>query len=112
MGGGAEGAGDPQIGAPFAVDVNAGWRMPFTGLLCKEPPYGGIRAIDIPTGRTLWDRPFGTARQNGPFGIPSMLPIPIGPPTNGGAAVTARGLHFIDATTADHIRAPDIKKTG
>src|SRR3546814_10861523 len=32
MGGGAEGAGDPQIGAPFAVDVHAGWRMPFPGL--------------------------------------------------------------------------------
>src|SRR3546814_7808339 len=48
MGGGAEGAGDPQNGAPFAVDVNAGWRMPFTGLLCTEPPYVGIRAIDLP----------------------------------------------------------------
>ena len=47
---GAEGAGDPQIGSPFAIDVNAGWRMPFTGLLCKQPPYGGIRTIDIPTG--------------------------------------------------------------
>ncbi|HEY9553899.1 PQQ-binding-like beta-propeller repeat protein, partial [Allosphingosinicella sp.] len=89
--------------------VNAGWRMPFTGLLCKEPPYGGIRAIDIPTGRTLWDRPFGTARKNGPFGIPSMLPIPIGTPNNGGAAVTAGGLIFIAAATDDLIRAIDIE---
>ncbi|HWM27924.1 MAG TPA: hypothetical protein VNQ14_05670, partial [Woeseiaceae bacterium] len=85
--GGAEGAGDPQIGTPYAVNVNAGWMVPFTGLLCKEPPYGGIRAIELATGRTLWDRPFGTARANGPFGIRSMLPIEIGTPNNGGAAV-------------------------
>src|SRR3546814_20848693 len=83
--------------------------MPFTCLLGKEPPYGGIRAIDIPTGRTLWDRPFGTARKNGPFGIPSMLPIPIGTPNNGGAAVTAGGLIFIAAATDDLIRAIDIE---
>jgi quinoprotein glucose dehydrogenase len=104
-----EGAGDPQTGVPYAIDVNAGWRLPFTGLLCKEPPYGGIRAIDLRTGRTLWDRPFGTARKNGPFGIPSMLPLEIGTPNNGGAVVTASGLVFIAAATDDLIRAIDIE---
>jgi quinoprotein glucose dehydrogenase len=106
---GAEGAGDPQWGVPYAIDVNAGWRMKFTGLLCKEPPYGGIRAIDLRTGRTIWDRPFGTARKNGPFGIPSMLPINIGTPNNGGAVVTAGGLIFIAAATDDLIRAIDLE---
>ncbi|WP_140909445.1 membrane-bound PQQ-dependent dehydrogenase, glucose/quinate/shikimate family [Cognatiluteimonas lumbrici] len=106
--GGAEGAGDPQAGAPYAVDVNAGWRMEVTGLLCKQPPYGGIRAMELATGRTLWDRPFGTARRNGPFGIPSMLPIEIGTPNNGGAVITASGLVFIAAATDDLIRAIDI----
>ncbi|PWG03042.1 membrane-bound PQQ-dependent dehydrogenase, glucose/quinate/shikimate family [Sphingosinicella humi] len=109
MGSGAEGAGDPQWGSPYAVDVNAGWRLPFTGLLCKEPPYGGIRAIDLRTGRTIWDRPLGTARRNGPWGIPSMLPINIGTPNNGGAVVTAGGLIFIAAATDDLIRAIDIR---
>lgn len=109
MGGGAEGAGDPQWGTPYAVDVNAGWRMPFTGLLCKRPPYGGIRAIEMSTGRTIWDRPFGTARRNGPFGIPSMLPVSIGTPNNGGAVVTAGGLIFIAAATDNLIRAIDLK---
>lgn len=107
--GGAEGAGDPQAGSPYAINVNAGWRLPVTGLLCKEPPYGGIRAIDLVTGRTIWDRPFGTARRNGPFGIPSMLPIEIGTPNNGGAVVTAGGLIFISAATDNLIRAIDIK---
>ena len=107
--GGAEGAGDPQVGVPYAIDVNAGWRMATTGMLCKQPPYGGIRAIDIRSGRTVWDRPFGTARKNGPFGIPSMLPVDIGTPNNGGAAVSAGGLIFIAAATDDLIRAIDIE---
>ena len=106
---GAEGAGDPQWGVPYAIDVNAGWRMKSTGMLCKQPPYGGIRAIDIRTGRTVWDRPLGTARKNGPFGIPSMLPIDIGTPNNGGSVVTAGGLVFIAAATDDLIRAIDIE---
>jgi quinoprotein glucose dehydrogenase len=107
--GGQEGAGDPQLGSPYAINVNAGWRLPGTGLLCKQPPYGGIRAIDLKTGKTLWDRPLGEARTNGPFGIPSMLPITIGTPNNGGAVVTAGGLIFIAATTDNLIRAIDIK---
>lgn len=107
--GGAEGAGDPQAGTPYAISVNAGWRMPFTGLLCKEPPYGGIRAIDLRTGRTIWDRALGQAVNNGPFGIPSMLPIEIGTPNNGGAVVTASGLIFVAAATDDLIRAIDLR---
>ncbi|WP_247658064.1 membrane-bound PQQ-dependent dehydrogenase, glucose/quinate/shikimate family [Aquabacter sp. L1I39] len=109
LGSGAEGAGDPQAGTPFAIDVNAGWRLPVTGLLCKEPPYGGIRAIDLATGETLWDRPLGQALKNGPFGIPSMLPVTIGTPNNGGAVVTAGGLIFIAAATDDLIRAIDME---
>jgi quinoprotein glucose dehydrogenase len=102
------GEAGPQTGAPYAIQVNAGWRAPLTGLLCKEPPYGGIRAIDLATGNTIWDRPFGTARKNGPFGIPSYLPLDIGTPNNGGSVVTASGLIFIAAATDDLFRAIDI----
>jgi len=104
-GGGEAGA---QAGSPYAIAVNAGWRMP-TGLLCKQPPYGGIRAIDLKTGETLWDQPIGTARNNGPLGIPSMLPLRIGTPNNGGPLVTAGGLIFIAAATDDLLRAIDIE---
>ncbi|KRG68034.1 membrane-bound PQQ-dependent dehydrogenase, glucose/quinate/shikimate family [Pseudoxanthomonas dokdonensis] len=106
--GGAEGAGDPQAGTPYAVNVNAGWRLDFTGLLCKQPPYGGLRAIELATGKTLWDRPFGSARGNGPFGIASHLPVEIGTPNNGGAVITASGLIFIAAATDNLIRAVDL----
>src|SRR5690606_14591953 len=97
-----------QIGSPYAIDVNAGWRVPLTGLLCKEPPYGGIRGIELATGRTLWDRPFGTARRNGPFGLPSGLPLEIGTPNHRGQVVTAGGLIFIGATTDNLIHAIDL----
>jgi quinoprotein glucose dehydrogenase len=105
----SHGAGDPQWGSPYAVSVNAGWRLPFTGLLCKRPPYGGLRAIDLRTGRTIWDRPYGTALRNGPWGIPSMLPFEIGTPNNGGAVVTAGGLIFISAATDNLMRAIDLR---
>jgi quinoprotein glucose dehydrogenase len=108
QGEGPLGEAGPQVGAPYAIDVNAGWRM-FTGLLCKQPPYGGIRAIDLATGQTVWDRPFGSARKNGPFGIPSMLPFDIGTPNNGGPVVTAGGLIFVAATTDDLIHAIDVE---
>lgn len=105
----SHGAGDPQWGSPYAVSVNAGWRLPLTSLLCKQPPYGGIRAIDLRTGRTIWDRPFGSARRNGPWGIPSGLPFEIGTPNNGGSVVTAGGLIFISAATDDVMRAIDLR---
>lgn len=107
--GGSHASLAPQSGAPYGIDVNAGWRMPLTGLLCKEPPYGGIRAIDLASGKTLWDRPFGTARRNGPFGIPSLLPFEIGTPNNGGPIVTASGLVFIGATTDNLFKAIDLR---
>jgi quinoprotein glucose dehydrogenase len=103
----AEGAG-AQTGTPYGILVNAGWQMP-TGVLCTRHPYGGIRAIDLATGKTLWDRPFGSARRNGPFGMPTFIPLEIGTPNNGGSVVTAGGLIFIAAATDDLIKAIDIK---
>ncbi|MGX7871543.1 hypothetical protein ACVDG5_000200 [Mesorhizobium sp. ORM6] len=41
--------GDPQAGSPYAIAVNAGWRLS-TGLLCPKPPYGHIRTIVIAPG--------------------------------------------------------------
>jgi quinoprotein glucose dehydrogenase len=108
-GGGAEGEGSPMAGLPYAVNVNAGWKMPLTGLVCKEPPYGWIRALDLTTGKTIWDRPFGSARANGPWGIAMGLPWTIGTPNNGGAVVTAGGLVFVAATTDNLLHAIDLK---
>jgi quinoprotein glucose dehydrogenase len=98
-----------QKGAPYASLINAGWKVPWTGLLCKQPPYGGIRAIDLKTGKTLWDHPLGDARANGPWNLPTYLPITIGTPNNGGPLITAGGLVFIAASTDNVFRAFDLK---
>lgn len=97
----------PQAGASYAIAVNPGWRIG-TGLMCTRPPYGGITAIDLASGKTLWDEPLGEARENGPWGIPSKLPLTIGTPNNGGPLITAGGLIFIAAATDNLIRAIDI----
>jgi len=99
----------PQVNAPFAITVNAGWRNIGTGVPCTAPPYGGIRAVSLDTGKTVWDGPLGTARRNGPFGIPSGIPFSIGLPNNGGSVVTAGGLVFVGAATDNLFRAIDIK---
>lgn len=98
----------PQADLPYGISANQGWVMP-TGVLCKQPPYGGIRAIELATGKTLWDHPLGSAERNGPWGIPSYLPFRIGTPNNGGPVTTASGLIFVAATTDDKIRAIDMK---
>lgn len=99
----------PQADTPFGIEVNAGWRVPITGMLCTQPPYGGIMAVDLHTRKVLWDQPFGSARKNGPFGLPSFLPFEIGTPNNGGAVVTASGLIFVAATTDNYLHAMDVE---
>lgn len=53
----AGGEAGPMEGVPYAIDVNAGWRVPFTGMLCSEPPYGWIRGLTSPPVK-----PCGTSR--------------------------------------------------
>ncbi|MDA8870328.1 membrane-bound PQQ-dependent dehydrogenase, glucose/quinate/shikimate family [Rhizobiaceae bacterium] len=106
--GGGGGEMGPMEGATFGIDVNAGMRNNATQLICKEPPYGGIRGIDMLTGKTVWDRPLGTARANGPWGLPSKMPFSIGTPNNGGAVLTRSGLAFVAAATDNLIRAIDV----
>ena len=68
-----------------------------------------IKAVDLATGKTLWDRPLGTAERNGPWGVPSLLPFEIGLPNNGGVLTTGSGVAFVGATTDDDFRAIDVK---
>lgn len=92
----SHGSVNPQAEMPFGIRINAGWRAPFTGLLCSEPPYGRNAAIDLKTREVLWDRPFGTSQKNGPFGIPSMLPFEIGTANNGS------GHDFMETPISDY----------
>jgi quinoprotein glucose dehydrogenase len=104
---GSPGAVAAQDGTPYAAQVK-----PFVsplGMPCNEPPYGRITAIDLRSHKLVWTRPLGTARDSGPNGIASLLPIPVGVPNAGGSITTAGGLIFIAATRERTIRALDLR---
>jgi membrane-bound PQQ-dependent dehydrogenase (glucose/quinate/shikimate family) len=94
-----------QEGTPYGAHALSWFsvlRMP-----CHAPPWGTISGIDLKTRKVIWTRPFGTARDSGPFGIRSHIPLPTGVPNQGGAVVTAGGLTFIAATLDNYLRAYD-----
>jgi quinoprotein glucose dehydrogenase len=93
----------PMEQTPYVVRIR-----PFLSPLdvpCNQPPWGRIQAIDLLTGRTLWNHSIGTARDSGPLGHATHLPIQIGTPTQGGPISTAGGVTFIAATADNYLRA-------
>jgi quinoprotein glucose dehydrogenase len=77
----------------FALQGNA--------MLCQQPPWGDLTAIDVNTGAIAW-------RHN--FGVTDSLPEGMrdtGRPNTGGPIVTASGLTFIGATDDARFRAYD-----
>jgi quinoprotein glucose dehydrogenase len=97
----------PQANTPYAADIG-----PFMGPLytpCIKPPYGIFSAVDLTTGKLVWTRPIGTARDAGPLGIPLGLPITMGTPNLGGSVATRSGLVFIGATIDRTFRAIDAR---
>ncbi|GGY90283.1 membrane-bound PQQ-dependent dehydrogenase, glucose/quinate/shikimate family [Novosphingobium colocasiae] len=97
----------PQEGTPFGVRLT-----PFAsplGVPCNNPPFGRIAAMNLDTGKLAWERPFGTARDAGPFGMALGLPLAMGAPNFGGALTTASGLTFIGAAREKAFRAFDTR---
>jgi len=95
----------PQMGTPYAAKPD-----PFMSPLfapCQAPPYGRLTAVDLVSRKVVWSHPIGTARDSGPLGISSGLPIPMGTPNMGGSVTTRGGLVFIGATQDRYIRAFD-----
>jgi quinoprotein glucose dehydrogenase len=94
---------NPQVGTPFALHTR-----PFLGPLgvpCTRPPWGRMVAIDLATRKEVWSRTIGTARDSGPMGYPTGLPIPMGTPNIGGTLVTQGGLVFFGGTLDRYLRA-------
>ena len=98
-----------QAGTPFAARTRA-FLSPI-GVPCINPPYATLTAVDLNTGRVLWSNPFGQAKDNGPWGIPSMLPINMGVPAIGGSVSTKSGVVFIGASMERVLHAID-QRTG
>lgn len=95
--------GGPGEGTPYG-SISAVFMSPLQ-MPCSSPPFGRLSAVDLKTGKLLWTQPFGTARDVGPFGISSQLPLPVGMPSVSGAVVTSSGLTFIGASVEKSFRA-------
>ncbi|GJD46681.1 Quinoprotein glucose dehydrogenase [Methylobacterium cerastii] len=95
----------PMLNTPYGA--YGGLFMSPLGVPCTAPPWGLIAAVDLSSGRLLWSKPLGTARDTGPFNIPSMLPLTVGTPVSGGAVTTRGGLVFVGASMDRTFRALD-----
>jgi quinoprotein glucose dehydrogenase len=96
--------GFPQEGTPYGLLRGDGFLSPLQ-IPCTRPPYGRLSAIDLRSGKLIWTEVFGTARDLAPFGLTSLLRVPIGTPNLGGAVVTRSGVTFIAATQDRYLRA-------
>lgn len=106
-----DGKGPVNAQAPMANTPYAAIVGPFLsplGTPCSPPPWGLMTAVDLATGQVIWTKPFGTAEDTGPLGIPSKLPITMGVPFSGGSITTRGGLVFIAASVEQAIRAYDV----
>jgi len=91
----------PMDGTPYAV--RRGPLFSPLGTPCNPTPWGLITAVDLASGKVLWESRLGTTRDQAPF--PMWLPF--GAPNLGGSIATAGGLVFIGATTDKFLRAFD-----
>ena len=92
-----------MFGTPYSV-ANPPFLSPL-GVPCQQPPFGTFAAVDLGSGRLVWTRRLGTARDSGPLGWPSLLPLPLGTPNTGGSLATRSGLVFIAASQDRTLRA-------
>lgn len=94
-----------QEGAPFGMRREI--LRSFVGLPCNPPPWGQLHAIDMRTGRVVWEVPLGTTEALAPGS--QFILRHVGTPSFGGPMATASGLVFIGATLDNRIRAFDAR---
>lgn len=99
---GAGSAGIPNV--PYDMGGLLGrFRDPATGMLCQQPPWGSLTAINVNSGEIAWQATLG---------VTDSLPVgrqDTGRPNLGGSIVTAGGVVFIGATDDGRFRAYDAK---
>jgi quinoprotein glucose dehydrogenase len=101
---GRGGRGGGGGGAPFAAVPGGGrFKDEATNMMCTQPPWGQLTAIDVNTGEFAW---------RAPLGVTDTLPPDkqkTGRPGNGGSIATAGGVVFIGATDDSRFRAFNAK---
>ena len=101
-----EGVQGNQLGTPYS-HTTIRFMSPL-GVPCNQPPYGVLAVIDLETRSLLWEKPIGLAKDIGPLGLKTFLPISVGTPQIGGTVTTAGGLIFGASTYDNTIRATDV----
>jgi quinoprotein glucose dehydrogenase len=94
-----------QDGTPYAA--SSPWFLSPLGVPCNQPPHGRVSAVDLVSGKLIWSRPLGDARDIGPWGWRSHLPLLIGTVNLGGSTATQGGVTFIAAALDRTLRAFD-----
>ncbi|KLQ37360.1 glucose dehydrogenase [Enterobacter cloacae subsp. dissolvens] len=95
----------PMDGTPFGA-MRERFLSPL-GIPCQKPPFGTMFAVDLKSGKLVWQVPVGTVEDTGPLGIRMHMPIPIGMPTLGASLSTQSGLLFFAGTQDFYLRAFD-----
>ena len=93
----------PAYGSPYAMQ-----RYIFTsplGVPCNSPAWGNLTAINLATGKRLWQVPAGAVKKWLGIRTPSRW----GSPTIGGTLVTGSGLIFIGAGLDARLHAYDLQ---
>jgi quinoprotein glucose dehydrogenase len=91
-------------GTPYRMEGEV--MMSPLGLPCTRPPWGTLTAIDIDSGKKVWQIPLGQSKRYG-VTVPAFLGW--GSPSVGGPLITASGVIFIGATLDSKFRAYDLK---
>ncbi len=102
-----EGGFAPQTGTPYGF-IPAMFMSPL-GIPCVEPPWGHITAVDLASGKRVWQHPAGTAKDIAVpgLGINNPLPFYLGMPPMLGVLSTEGGLSFHGGNQDYYIRAYD-----
>lgn len=95
-----------QGGTPAAAEFGA-FLSPIEAP-CQQPPWGNVSAVDLRSGKLVWSHRLGTARDSGPWGVPSGIPLKIGVPSLGGTVITRGGVFFLSGTQDHYLRAFDL----
>jgi len=86
-----------QSGAPYGMYRS--FLFSPSGVPCNAPPWGTTKAVDLFTGKELWDVPLGTMVPNQKTGSVNL----------GGPIITAGGLVFTAAAMDSYLRAFDVE---
>ena len=110
-------AGEQRLGDDFEYNLMQG--TPYvmrrrlllapSKLPCSPPPFGTLVAVDLKTGRILWETPLGSFAGVVSADLAAKIPVEWGSPNLGGPMITAGGLVFIAAAVDRRLHAFDVE---